>query len=65
MGTIVYKVHECEQRKEEIAREREEGVSVRRSRKSKQRHVWYADLSVLVSPVSVSRSFSGEFLQLL
>ena len=33
MATIVYKVHECEQRKEEIAREREEGVSVRRSRR--------------------------------
>ena len=25
MATIVYKVHECEQRREEIAREREEG----------------------------------------
>lgn len=64
MATIVYKVHECEQRREKTARETEEGGECEKSKQGRRR-VWYADLSVLVSPVSVSQSFSGEFLQLL
>ena len=45
MATIVYKVHECVQRREEISRETEKGwEGLERANKEKAKLVWYADL---------------------
>ena len=44
MATIVYKVYDCDQRREEISRDTELGLGLEGANEGKAKPVWYSDL---------------------